>query len=73
MTISLRLNEEEKELFKSYARLKNISMSELLRSAVMEQIEDEYDLKTFNEAMGEFKKNSKTYTHEEVKKLLEID
>lgn len=73
MAISLRLTEEETELFKSYAKLKKISISELIRSAVMEKIEDEYDLKTFNEALKDFKNNPITYSHNDVKKLLEID
>ena len=40
-----------------YAEFKKITLSELFRSAVMEQIENEYDLKTYNEAMSEFRKN----------------
>lgn len=70
MTISVRLNEADTELIKSYAALKNISVSELVRQAVIEKIEDEIDLKLFDEAMEDFKKNPKTYTLDEAEKEL---
>ncbi|MBQ9297922.1 MAG: ribbon-helix-helix protein, CopG family [Clostridia bacterium] len=72
MTISVRLNEEDTELIKAYAEIKNISLSDLIREAVLEKIEDELDLKAYEEAMKEYKKNPKTYTLEEVKKELGI-
>jgi hypothetical protein len=34
--------------------------------------EDEKDLRAYEEAMEEFRKNPVTYTHEEVKKMLGI-
>lgn len=70
MTISVRLNDADTELIKSYAALNNISVSELVRQAVMEKIEDEIDLKLFDEAMEDFKKNPKTYTLDEAEKEL---
>ena len=72
MTISVRLSDKESKLIKAYAEMNNISVSDLIRNAVMEKIEDEYDLKCYYEAMEEFKKNPKTYTHEEVKKMMEL-
>ena len=72
MTISLRLNEQDATLFKKYAELKNISMSELVRQAVMEHIEDELDLKAFEAAMEEYKANPITYSHDEVRRMLEL-
>ncbi len=73
MTISVRLNEKDTELIKAYAKLNNISLSDLVRNAIMEKIEDEYDLKCYEKAMKEYKKNPVTYTHEEVAKMLELD
>ncbi len=73
MTISVRLNEEDSRLFRKYAEMNNMTLSDLVRQAIMERIEDEYDLKIYYEAMEEFKKNPVTYTHEEVKKMLELD
>ena len=73
MTVSVRLNEEDEKLIKTYADMNNMSLSELIRNAVIEKIEDEYDLKCYYEALEEYKKNTKTYSHEEVKKMLELE
>ncbi len=73
MTISIRLNEEDAKLIKSYAELNKTTISEFVRNAIMEKIEDEYDLKCYEKAMKEYKKNPVTYTHEEVAKMLELD
>lgn len=69
-TISLRLNDEDNMLFKRYAEMHGISVSELVRQSVLEKIEDEYDLKAYEEAMEDFKKNPITYTLDEVEKEL---
>lgn len=73
MTISVRLNDEDTELIKAYANMNNISLSDLIRNAVLEKIEDEYDLECYKKAIEEYKRNPKTYTMEEVKKELEMD
>lgn len=70
MTISVRLSEKDTELIKAYAEMNNISLSDLVRNALLEKIEDEFDLKCYEKAMEEYKKNPKTYTIEEVKKEL---
>ena len=72
MTISLRLNEKDAMLFKRYAELKNLTMTELVRQSVMEHIEDELDLQAYEEAMAEYKANPVTYTHDEVREMLEL-
>lgn len=72
MTISVRLNDEDTKLIKTYATINNISLSDLVRNAILEKIEDEYDLESYNKAMEEYKKNPVTYTLEEVKKELDI-
>jgi predicted DNA-binding protein len=71
MTISVRLNDRDTELFKKYAEIFGLSVSEMVRQAVMEKIEDEFDLQCYYKAMEEYKKNPVTYTHEEVAKMLE--
>lgn len=73
MTISLRLNDEDTVLFKKYAELNGITVSELLRQSVIERIEDEYDLNAYKEAMAEFKKNPVTYSLDEVEKELGLE
>ncbi|MCI9038974.1 MAG: ribbon-helix-helix protein, CopG family [Clostridia bacterium] len=72
MTISVRLSDKDTELIKAYAEMNNISLSDLIRNAVLEKIEDEYDLECYKKAMEDYKKNPKTYTMEEVKKELEL-
>ena len=44
MSFSMRLSQEEESLFKSYAKLHGISLSEALKRALLEKIEDEYDI-----------------------------
>ena len=70
MTISLRLSEEDTNLIKDYAKINNMSVSDLIRQAVIEKIEDEIDLAAYNKAVEAYKKNPKTYTLEEVEKEL---
>ena len=41
MAISLRVKEEEADLIRDYARMNGQSVSEFIRSTVMERIEDE--------------------------------
>ncbi len=70
MAISLRLSEEDTNLIKSYAALHNISVSELFRQSVMEKIEDEYDIRSYEQAMKEYAKDKTTYSLDEVEKEL---
>ena len=70
MTISLRLNEADSMLFKKYAEMNGISVSELVRRSVLEHIEEEYDLQAYEEALAEYKENPITYTLDEVEKEL---
>ena len=70
MTISVRLNERDTELIKAYADINNISLSDLIRNALLEKIEDEYDLESYKKAIEDYHRNPKTYTIDEVKKEL---
>lgn len=72
MTISVRLNEKDTELIQNYAKMHNISLSDLIRNAVLEKIKNEYDLDCYNQAIEEYKKNPKTYSMEEIKKKLNL-
>ncbi|WP_314025044.1 type II toxin-antitoxin system RelB family antitoxin [Filifactor alocis] len=51
--ISLRVPEKELNIFKSYAKLNNSSLSEIIRITMLERIEDEYDIKIFEEYEAE--------------------
>jgi len=69
--ITLRVSEEEKEVLQRYADFTVVSLSEFIKTRVIESIEDEYDLKMIEE----YEKNRKKefYSFDEVKKLLGID
>ncbi len=66
-TISLRLSERDNELIKQYASLHNLSVSEVVRNAVIDMIENEIDIEAFNKAVAEAQA---IYTLDEVKKEL---
>lgn len=72
MTISLRLNKADSILFKKYAELNGITVSELVRRSVIERIEDEYDLKAYKEALAEFEAAPVVYSLDEVEKELDL-
>lgn len=57
-------------LFKKYAELNGITISELVRQSVIERIEDEYDLKAYEKAMAEYKVNPVTHSLDEVEREL---
>ena len=69
MTVSLRLNAEDSQLVKAYAELNGISVSELFRRSVFERIEEEHDLRAYEKAMEEYRKDPVTYSHEEVMRM----
>nr|DAF98401.1 MAG TPA: putative antitoxin of YafQ-DinJ toxin-antitoxin motif, interferase, TOXIN-ANTITOXIN complex [Siphoviridae sp. ctnNB1] len=72
MAISIRLNKAEDELIRGYAEMHGLSVSEFMRKSALEKIEEELDLKLFEEAFEDFKKNPKTYTLDEVEKELGV-
>lgn len=73
MNISLNLNEQDSALFQKYAEQKNMSVAELVRVVVLEKIEEELDLKAYEKAMEEFRRNPVTYSIDEVKKELGLE
>lgn len=72
MSISLRLNEVDTNIIKSYASMRGLSVSELIRRIVMEHIEEEFDLKEYEKAYAEYKKDPVTYTLDEVIEELDL-
>lgn len=73
MAISIRLDERDEKLFRNYAESNNMSISELVRNAVLEKIEDEYDLALYYEALAEYEKNPVSYSLDEVRQRLGLD
>ncbi len=72
MVISIRMTEEEKRLADAYAKLNGVSLSEAIKRAYFEKIEDEFDIALAEAAEKEYKKNPKTYTLKEVMKELDL-
>ena len=54
MAFSIRLTEEERLLAESYAKLHSFSLSEAFKRALLEKIEDEYDIMIGKEAYDEY-------------------
>lgn len=72
-TISLRVPENELNIFKAYAKHNNVTLSEIIRMTMLEKIEDEYDLKVFEEYEMEKQEGKlKTRPIEELWKELEL-
>ncbi|WIY83290.1 type II toxin-antitoxin system RelB family antitoxin [Propionimicrobium sp. PCR01-08-3] len=65
-TISLRLTAEEKALISECATTYGVSVSEFLRESVLERIEDEFDLRVWDEAKAEFESDPTTLTAAEI-------
>ena len=73
MAFSIRMNEEEKALAESYAKLHAMSLGEAFKRALFERIEEEYDINLANEAYQEYKNTgSKSRPIEELWKELNL-
>ncbi|MBQ8306966.1 MAG: CopG family transcriptional regulator [Blautia sp.] len=73
MAISVRISDEDLTLIKKYSKLHGISVSDFARRAMLEKIEDEFDLAELDKAIEEWRKNPVTYSQEEVWRMLETD
>ena len=67
-TISLRMDEEDQKLIKEYAKTKNITVSSLIRNAVLEKIEDEIDMDLYHIAMKQHIANPQVVSFDEMMK-----
>ncbi len=72
MIISLRIKDAEAELIRQYAELHGKSVSETVREAILEKIEDELDADTYEKAMKFFASNPKTVSFSEMEKALDL-
>ena len=52
-TMTLRINDQDGELIKKYIQMHGLTISEFARQAMLEKIEDEYDLQVLRQAMAE--------------------
>lgn len=70
--VSLRVSQQEKEWMDSYANLHGVSLSDAIKSAFFEKLEDEYDLRTIREYENN-KASVEFYSLEETKNELKLD
>ena len=70
MMISLRLSKEDSALIRKYAEMKKMTISEVIRQTMLEQIENEFDLQLYEQAMKEYLANPVTYSLDEMEKEL---
>jgi hypothetical protein len=69
--VSLRVSVEEKSWMENYAKVQGVSLSDAIKTAFFEKLEDEYDLKIIREYEAEkAKRNMRYYTHAEMKERL---
>lgn len=68
MTVSIRMSDEDTRLIKDYAKLHGVTVSDFMRRAALEKIEDELDLRAAEKAYAEYLANPVTYSHEEIMK-----
>ena len=73
MSISIRVNKKETDLIKKYAELNGLTVSEVMRQAILEKIEDEFDIFLYDKALQVYEENPKTYTLKEAKEILDMD
>ena len=69
--LSIRCSSEDENLIKKFAAIKKQRVSEFLRQAALEKIEDEYDLKLVKDYLDKKEKMS-FYSADEVEKELGI-
>ncbi|MGN0261925.1 MAG: type II toxin-antitoxin system RelB family antitoxin [Eggerthellaceae bacterium] len=67
-TMTIRLDKKEKALISNYAAAFGTSVSEFMRKAALERIEDELDLKAWEEAKAEFDADPVTISAAEMAK-----
>ena len=63
-TMTMRLDEADAEVVRKYAEFEGKTISDFVRDAVFEKIEDQQDLATLREVIAA--DNSVRYTHEQV-------
>ena len=71
--ISIRVNDDEKKILDSASKAYGCKVSSMIKKIVFEKLENDYDLKVFEEYEKD-KVNStlKTYTHEDAWKMLDL-
>ena len=71
--ITLRINDDDNKLVRDYAKANNITISDLIRDSVLEKIEDDIDLKLYNQAMKDNEENPQDISFDEMMAELGFD
>lgn len=66
VTMTIRLESEEKKLISDYAAAFGSSVSEFMRRVALERIEDDLDLKAWYEAKAEYDIDPVAYSADEI-------
>ena len=70
MVYSIRFSPEEQMLIEQYASIRGWTITDVVRKATIEMIEDELDIEICRKALKNYEKDPKTYSHEDIKKEL---
>lgn len=72
-TLTIRLNEEEKNIFQSVSGLYGGKLSTTIKQLALEKIEDEYDLQLMKEYEERKEKNEVEYiSFEDMREVFEV-
>ena len=52
-TMTVRMNEQDAELVRKFAQFEGVTISNFARTAILEKIEDSYDLQELREAIAQ--------------------
>lgn len=72
MSFSIRLNSDEENLAKSYAKIHGCSVGEAFKRALFEKIEEEYDVTLAEQAHNDFINNPQTISHGDLLKEFDL-
>ena len=65
MKVSFEINDKAYERMEDFAAEKDISVSEFIRRALLERLEDEEDIRAADKAMAAYRANPVSYPHDE--------
>jgi hypothetical protein len=71
--LTLRINDDDNKLVRDYAQANNITISDLIRDSVLEKIENDIDVKLYNQAMKDHLENPQDISFDEMMADLGFD
>ncbi|CWV82158.1 TPA: CopG family transcriptional regulator [Listeria monocytogenes] len=71
-TITFRVSDKEKAFIQEMAKLNGISISELSRKQIIEGLEDQIDLQSYERAIKAHQVKDESISFDEMKKELEL-